>query len=85
MSPCQLLHIHQFFKTLPKDRGVANDMKGKIGDQLDVKNRTLDSEEAKPCTLEFKGSTDVLFKKEWAPLNATLDKNGMAAFPGQSF
>jgi hypothetical protein len=55
-------------------------MKEIYGDRLDVKIHTLDSEEAKPYTLEFKGSTNVLLDKKWVPLGVATDKSQMEAF-----
>lgn len=55
-------------------------MKKKFGERLEVKIFTLDSEEAKPYALEFKGSTNLLFNKEWLPLNIALETSKMEAF-----
>jgi hypothetical protein len=55
-------------------------MKEKYGERLDVKIYTLNSEEAKPYALEFKGSTNVLFNKAWVPLGVATDKGQMETF-----
>ncbi len=55
-------------------------MQAKFGNRLDVKIYTLDSPEAQPYALEFKGSTNVLFNKEWVPLNVAIDKGRMEAY-----
>jgi hypothetical protein len=55
-------------------------MKEKFDGKLDVKIFTLDSEEAKPYALEFKGSTNVLLDKEWVPLGVAIDKSQMETF-----
>lgn len=64
--------------------GVANDMKGKYGERLDVKIYRLDSEEAKPYALEFKGSTNVLLDKQWVPLNVAIETSKMEDFLAQN-
>ena len=63
--------------------GVANDMAEKFKGKLDVQIYTLDAKEAKPYVLEFKGSTNVLFDKEWVPLGIAIDKATMEAFLSQ--
>jgi len=55
-------------------------MKEKYGDRLDVKVHTLDSEEAIPYALAFKGSTNVLLDKEWVPLGVATDQSQMETF-----
>ncbi len=55
-------------------------MKEKFDGKLDVKIYTLNSEEAQPYALEFKGSTNVLFNKEWVPLGVATDKSQMETF-----
>jgi hypothetical protein len=55
-------------------------MQVNFGDQLDVKIYTLDSPEARPYALEFKGSTNVLFNKERVPLNIAIDKGQMETY-----
>jgi hypothetical protein len=55
-------------------------MKEKFNERLDVKIYTLDSEEAKPYALEFKGSTNVLLDNEWVPLSVAIEKSKMEAF-----
>lgn len=58
--------------------GVANEMKEKFGEKLDVKMLTTDSEEAKGYT--FMSSTNVLFENEWVPLEVATDKSKMETF-----
>jgi hypothetical protein len=55
-------------------------MKEKFAGKLDVKIYTLDSEEAKPYVLEFKGSTNVLLNKEWVPLGVATNISQMETF-----
>lgn len=52
-------------------------MKEKFDGRLDVKIFTLDSEEAKPYALMFRGSTNVLLNKKWVPLDVAIDKSKM--------
>ncbi|MFO8083763.1 MAG: hypothetical protein R6U27_05535 [Desulfobacterales bacterium] len=58
-------------------------MKEKFGEKLDVKTYTLDSKEAKPYALEFKGSTNVLLNNEWVPLNVAIESSKMEEFLAQ--
>ena len=58
-------------------------MKEKFDGKLDVKIFTLDSEEAKPYALEFKGSTNVLLDNEWVPLNIAIETSKMEEFLDQ--
>ena len=53
-------------------------MQEKFGDKLNVKIRTADSEEAKGYT--FNSATNVLFSKEWLPLNVAMDSEKMEDF-----
>lgn len=55
-------------------------MKEKFDGKLDVKIYTMNSEEAQAYALEFKGSTNVLFNKEWVPLGVATDKSQMETF-----
>jgi hypothetical protein len=59
-------------------------MKEKFAGKLDVKIYTLDSEEAKPYVLEFKGSTNVLLNNEWVPLNVAIETSKMEEFLAQN-
>jgi len=61
--------------------GVAEEMKKKYGDKLELKTYTTDSEEAKPYN--FKSSTNVLFQKELVPIEIATDSKKMAAFLSQ--
>lgn len=58
--------------------GVAEDMKKKYGDRLELKIYTTDSKEAEPYN--FRSSTNVLFDKEYVPVDIATDKNKMVAF-----
>lgn len=58
--------------------GVAEDMKKKYGDRLELKIYTTDSKEAEPYN--FRSSTNVLFDKEYVPVDIATDKNKMDAF-----
>jgi len=58
--------------------GVANEMKEKFGDILDVKIFRTDSEEAGPYN--FMSSTNVLFEQELVPVDIATDQNKMDAF-----
>jgi hypothetical protein len=55
-------------------------MKEYFGERLDVQIYTLDAAEAKPYSLEFRGSTNVRLDNEWVPLNVAIDKTMMEAF-----
>lgn len=55
--------------------GVATEMKEKYGDRLDVKIYTIDSKEAEPY--QFKSSTNVLFEKEYVPVDIATDMSKM--------
>jgi hypothetical protein len=55
--------------------GVANEMKEKYGERLNVKIYTIDSKEALP--FQFKSSTNVLFEKELIPVDIAIDRNMM--------
>lgn len=58
-------------------------MKEKFAGRLDVKIYTMDSEEAKPYALVFKGSTNVLFNNEWVPLSVAMETSKMEEFLAQ--
>jgi len=58
--------------------GIANEMKEKYGDRLELRIYTTDSIEAMPY--KFRSATNVLFKKELVPLDIALDKNKMDVF-----
>jgi len=53
-------------------------MKAKYGDRLELKIYTTDSKEAEPY--HFKSSTNVLFEKEFVPVDIATDKNKMEVF-----
>ena len=63
--------------------GVAREMKEKYGDRLDVKIYTTDSVEAIPY--QFRSSTNVLFEKEFVPVDVATDKSRMDAFLSSKF
>jgi len=58
-------------------------MKERFGEKLNVKIHTLDSEEARPYALEFKGSTNVRLDNAWVPLNVAIDTGKMEEFLAQ--
>jgi hypothetical protein len=58
--------------------GVAEAMKEKYGDRLDLKIYTLASKEAEPYN--FRSSTNVLLEKETVPIDVATDKTKMDAF-----
>jgi hypothetical protein len=58
--------------------GVANAMKEKYGDKLDLRIYTTDSKEALPYN--FKSSTNVLFEKEYVPVDIATDRGKMDVF-----
>jgi len=64
-----------------KAMGVAEEMKKKYGEKLELKTYLTDSEEAKPYN--FKSSTNVLFQKELVPIEIATDSNKMDAFLSQ--
>jgi len=53
-------------------------MKEKYADRLDLKVYTIDSKEAEPY--HFKSSTNVLFEKEYVPVDIATDRSKMDAF-----
>ena len=53
-------------------------MKAKYGDRLELRIYTTDSKEAEPY--HFKSSTNVLFEKEFVPVDIATDRNRMDAF-----
>lgn len=58
--------------------GVAKEMKEKYGERLELKIYTTDSKEAEPY--QFRSSTNVLFEKEYVPIDIATDKSKMDAF-----
>lgn len=58
--------------------GVAEAMKEKYGDKIDLKIYTTDSKEAEPY--HFRSSTNVLFEKELVPVDTATDMNKMDGF-----
>jgi hypothetical protein len=58
--------------------GVADEMKEKYGDRLELKIYTTDSLEAMPY--KFRSATNVLFEKKLVPIDIATDKNKMNAF-----
>ncbi len=58
--------------------GVAEEMKEKYGDRLDVKIYTTDSVEAMPYG--FRSSTNVLFENEHVPVDIATDRKKMLDF-----
>jgi hypothetical protein len=53
-------------------------MKAKYGDRLELRIYTTDSKEAEPY--HFKSSTNVLFEKEFVPVDIATDRNRMEVF-----
>jgi len=64
--------------TCKKAIGVAEEMKKKYGEELELKIYPTDSEEAKPY--DFKSSTNVLFQKEPVPIDIATDSQKMDVF-----
>lgn len=58
--------------------GVAEAMKEKYGDKIELKIYTTDSKEAEPYL--FRSSTNVLFEKERVPVDIATDRNKMDSF-----
>jgi hypothetical protein len=58
--------------------GVAEDMKKKYGDRIELKIYTTDSKEAEPY--HFRSSTNVLFEKEFVPVDVATNMDRMDAF-----
>ncbi|MEM5786198.1 MAG: HSGNP motif-containing (seleno)protein [Syntrophobacteraceae bacterium] len=58
--------------------GVAEEMKEKYGDSLQLKVYTTDSKEAEPY--RFKSSTNVVFESELVPLEIAINRDRMDAF-----
>jgi hypothetical protein len=58
--------------------GVANEMKEKYGDRLELRIYTTDSMEAMPY--KFRSATNVLFDKVLVPLDIVIDKNKMDSY-----
>ncbi len=55
-------------------------MKEHFGERLELKIYTLDTPEARPYILEFRGSTNVRLDNEWVPLDVAIDRERMEAF-----
>ncbi len=64
--------------TCTKAIGVAKEMKEKYADRLDLRIYTIDSKEAEPY--HFKSSTNVIFEKEYVPVDIATDRSKMDAF-----
>ena len=58
--------------------GVANEMKEKYGDRLELRIYTTDSMEAMPY--KFRSATNVLFEKALVPIDIATDNNKMDVF-----
>ncbi|MDX9745182.1 MAG: hypothetical protein RBU31_01410 [Syntrophales bacterium] len=58
--------------------GVAEEMKRKYGERLELKIYTTDSKEAEPY--DFRSSTNVLFEKEFVSVDIATDRDKMDAF-----
>ncbi len=58
--------------------GVAKEMKEKYAGRLDLRIYTIDSKEAQPY--HFKSSTNVIFEKEYVPVDIATDRGKMDAF-----
>jgi hypothetical protein len=67
--------------TCKKAIGIAEEMKKKYGNKLEVKINTTDSAEA--MLYNFKSSTNVLFQKEFVPIEIATDSKKMDAFLAQ--
>ena len=58
--------------------GIANEMKEKYGDRLELRIYTTDSMEAMPY--KFRSATNVLFEKAAVPIDIATDNNKMDVF-----
>jgi len=58
--------------------GVAEEMKRKYSERLELKIYTTDSKEAEPYN--FRSSTNVLFEKELVSVDIATDRDKMDAF-----
>jgi hypothetical protein len=67
--------------TCKKAIGVAEEMKKKYGNKLEVKINTTDSPEA--MLYNFKSSTNVIFQKEFVPIEIATDSKKMEIFLSQ--
>jgi hypothetical protein len=67
--------------TCKKAIGIAEEMKKKYGNKLEVKINTTDSAEA--MFYNFKSSTNVIFQKEFVPIEIATDSKKMDAFLAQ--
>jgi len=61
-----------------KALGVAKEMKEKYTDKLNLRIYTIDSKEAEPY--HFKSSTNVIFEKEYVPVDIATDRSKMDTF-----
>jgi hypothetical protein len=64
--------------TCKKAIGVAERMKEKYGDTLDLKIHKTDSEEAKP--FNFRSATNVVVDNKIIPLDVATDEKSMEEF-----
>jgi len=64
--------------TCKKAIGVAEEMKKKCGEKLELKIYPIDSEETKP--FNFKSSTNVLFQNESVPSDIATDSKKRDVF-----
>jgi hypothetical protein len=67
--------------TCKKAIGIAEEMKKKYGNKLEVKINTTDSAEA--MLYNFKSSTNVIFQKEFVPIEIATDSKKMEVFLSQ--
>ena len=67
--------------TCKKAIGIAEEMKKKYGNKLEVKINTTDSAEA--MLYNFKSSTNVIFQKELVPIEIATDSKKMEVFLSQ--
>ncbi|HNR12601.1 MAG TPA: hypothetical protein PKM59_04710 [Thermodesulfobacteriota bacterium] len=58
--------------------GIAEEMKRKYGERLELKIYTTDSKEAEGY--EFRSSTNVLFENKLVPLDIALDSGKTSVF-----
>ena len=58
--------------------GIAEDMKEKFGEKLNLSIYSTDSEQAKQYN--FMSSTNVMLDQEFIPLDVSTDKGKMEAF-----
>jgi len=67
--------------TCKKAIGVAQEMKKKYGNKLELKIHTTDSPEA--MHHNFKSSTNFIFQKEFIPIEIATDSKKMDVFLSQ--